>query len=81
MFKKNVLFGAFVSFIIILLLIAAVKAAFPGVLRDGFSDLSCYGVTCGEGQFCQEKVCRDVNPGYTNNYYNAGVESFKVRRA
>jgi hypothetical protein len=77
MAKNNVLFGAFVSFLVILVLIAVVKAVFPNVLVDGFSDMACYGVVCEEGQFCQNKVCRDINPPYTNNYYNEGVESFK----
>jgi len=73
MVKSNVLVGAFVSFLVILLLISLVKSVFPGVLIDGFSDLSCYGVACAEGQFCQDKVCRNINPAYTNNYYNEGV--------
>ena len=77
--SNNVLLSVFVSFVIILLLIAAVRAVFPGVLREGFLDESCRGVTCAEGQFCQDKVCRDINPPYTNNYYNEGVESFQCR--
>jgi hypothetical protein len=81
MVKSNVLVGAFVCFLVILLLISLVKAVFPGVLIDGFSDLSCYGVVCAEGQFCQDKVCRDINPAYTNNYYDEGVESFRNSRA
>ena len=80
MAKNNVLFGVFVSFLVILVLIAVVKAVFPNVLVDGFSDMACYGVVCAEGQFCQNKVCRDINPAYTNNYYNEGAESFKNKQ-
>ena len=80
MVKKNVLFGVFVSFLIILVVIGVVKAVFPNVLLDGFADMSCYGVVCAEGQFCQEKVCRDINPAYTNDYYNEGVEAFRSSR-
>ena len=36
---------------------------------DGFRDVNCYGVKCGEGQFCQDNVCRNINPPYTNNYF------------
>ena len=75
MVRKNVLLGVVVSFVIILLVIALVKMVVPSAL-DGFADMDCYGVKCAEGQFCQEKVCRDINPKYTNNYYNEGVESF-----
>ena len=75
--SNNVLLGVFVSFVIIMVLIALVRAVFHGVLRDGFADLSCYGVACNEGQFCQDKVCRDINPKYQNNYYDEGIDSFK----
>ena len=71
--SNNVLLGVFVSFVIIMVLIAVVRAVFPGVLRDGFADLSCQGVTCAEGQFCEEKLCKDINPKSTNDYYNQGV--------
>lgn len=76
MARKNVLVGAVVSFVLILILIAVMRMVFPRML-DGFADIDCYGVKCAEGQFCQEKVCRDINPKYTNNYYDAGVENFK----
>jgi hypothetical protein len=36
---------------------------------EGFRDLDCKGVTCQEGQFCQENVCRAISPPYTNNYF------------
>jgi hypothetical protein len=75
--NKSTLIGVFVSFLIILVLIAVVRSVFPGALVDGFANMSCYGVKCKEGEFCQESVCRPINPGYTNNYYNQGVESFK----
>ena len=29
----------------------------------------CKGVTCKEGEFCQENVCRPVMPAITNNYF------------
>ena len=61
-----------ISFVAVLLLIALVKYMLPGTI-DGFRDVSCYGVACAEGEFCQDNVCRKINPPYTNNYYNKGV--------
>ena len=61
-----------ISFVAILLLIALVKYMLPGAI-DGFRDVSCYGVSCAEGEFCQDNVCRKINPPYTNNYYNKGA--------
>ena len=29
----------------------------------------CKGVTCNEGEFCQENVCRSVMPPITNDYF------------
>ncbi|NBO71229.1 MAG: hypothetical protein EBU66_11335 [Bacteroidetes bacterium] len=29
----------------------------------------CKGVTCNEGEFCQENVCRPVMAPITNNYF------------
>jgi len=29
----------------------------------------CKGVTCNEGEFCQENVCRPVAAAITNNYF------------
>ena len=71
--SKNTLISVFVSFIVILFLIALVRAVFPGALVSGFDNMSCYGVKCKEGEFCQESVCRAINPPYTNDYYNKGV--------
>jgi len=78
--SNKTLVGVFVSFLVILVLIAVVRAVFPGVLVSGFDDMSCYGVKCKEGEFCQEGVCRAINPAYTNDYYNKGVESFAVKK-
>jgi hypothetical protein len=76
--KNNTILGVFVSFVAILVLIAVVRYVFPGALVDSFKDLSCYGVKCQEGEFCQNSVCRPVNPPYTNNY--GGVENFNNKK-
>jgi hypothetical protein len=30
----------------------------------------CRGVTCQEGEFCQENTCRPVMPPITNDYFS-----------
>jgi hypothetical protein len=73
--KKVSLGNVFVGFVVILVVIALVKYMAPSM--DGFRDVSCYGVKCDEGSFCQENVCRPINPPYSNNYYNKGEEAFQ----
>jgi hypothetical protein len=41
---------------------------------DGFRDVSCVGVACAEGEFCQSNKCIKINPAYTNNYFSEGFE-------
>jgi len=43
----------------------------------GFTDMSCYGVACQEGEFCQNGSCKKIYPTPTNNYYDEGVEGFQ----
>jgi len=60
--------GLLVVFVAVVTLLYFLKAMFPQYY-DGFRDVNCYGVKCGEGQFCQDNVCRNINPPYTNNYF------------
>ena len=76
MARKNTLLIALTSFVIVLLLIALVKYLFPRSVM-GFTDMSCYGVACQEGEFCQSGSCKKIYPNPTNNYYNEGVEGFQ----
>lgn len=79
-FGKNTLVGVVVSAVLILVLLAIVRAVFPGAILDGFMDAKCANVTCPEGQFCEEGVCRPNMPAYSNNYYDEGVESFEDKK-
>ncbi len=74
--KKVSLGTVFVSFLVILAVLYVVKYVFSSTL-DGFRDVGCYGVKCEEGSFCQDNVCRPINPPYTNNYYDKGEEAFQ----
>jgi hypothetical protein len=69
------LIGVLISFAILMVFITVMMALFPTVIKDGFQDLSCYGVACQEGEFCQAGKCIPINPKYTNNYYDAGASS------
>lgn len=77
---KNTLVGVVVCVVFIFVLLAVVRAVFPGVILDGFMDAKCAGVTCPEGHFCEEGVCRPNMPAYSNNYYDEGVESFEDKK-
>ena len=71
---KSTLVGVLVSLVVILVLIAVVRMVFPGVLRDGFRDVTCVGVRCAEGEFCQNNACKKINPPYTNNHFAEGFQ-------
>lgn len=66
--KPYGLVGVLVVFVGVVTLLYFLKAMFPQYY-DGFRDVNCYGVKCNEGQFCQDNVCRNINPPYTNNYF------------
>ena len=76
MARKNILLVALTSFVVILLLVALVRYLFPRSVM-GFTDMSCYGVACQEGEFCQSGSCKKIYPNPTNNYYDEGVEGFQ----
>jgi hypothetical protein len=76
MARKNTLLVALTSFVVVLLLIALVRFLFPRSVM-GFTDMSCYGVACQEGEFCQSGSCKKIYPNPTNNYYDEGVEGFQ----
>lgn len=50
--------GLFVAVALLPILKAAAPQYFPTM--SGFSDMGCQGVTCGEGEFCQDKKCMNV---------------------
>ena len=73
MARKNTLLVALTSFVVILLLIPLVRYLFPRSIM-GFADMSCYGVACQEGEFCQSGSCKKIYPQETNNYFNEGFQ-------
>ncbi len=62
-----------VALVIFLVLVVALlprlRAAFAPVFPEGFRDVDCKGVTCKEGEFCQENVCQPIYPAITNKYF------------
>lgn len=71
--KRYGLVGLVVVFVAVVTLLYFLKGMFPQ-FYDGFRDVNCYGVKCAEGQFCQENVCRNINPPVTNNYFSEGFQ-------
>ena len=54
-----------------------VRRTFARSFPEGFQAMTgvdsrkgdCKGVTCQEGEFCQENTCRAISPPYTNDYF------------
>ncbi len=55
----------FVAVAILPLLKAAAPQFFPSL--DGFRNVDCLGVTCPEGQFCQQNKCTRISTSYPQN--------------
>ena len=65
---------AFVGILLVLVVLQGWGCRFLGL--EGFQSeagrLDCKGVTCEEGQFCQDNVCKAISPPYTNQYFPSG---------
>ena len=59
---KKVTWYAMIGLLVAVALLPMLRASAPQYFPDiaGFADLSCQGVTCGEGQFCSNKKCVNV---------------------
>lgn len=65
-------YGILALLAILVLVIAVLpwlRTAYAPYFPEGFRDVDCKGVTCKEGEFCQENVCRRIMPAITNNYW------------
>jgi hypothetical protein len=61
---------ALVVFLVaVVALLPWLRSMFAPVFPEGFRDLDCKGVTCKEGEFCQENVCHPKYPAITNKYF------------
>jgi len=47
--------------VFILLLLGAISAYMSYKYTEEFRAIDCLGVTCGEGQFCQQNKCRNIS--------------------
>jgi len=67
--------GAFGLISLALFLIAVVaflpmlRNNFAPLFPEGFRDVDCKGVSCNEGEFCENNKCHSVMPAITNNYW------------
>jgi hypothetical protein len=66
-----------VGLVVVLVLVVAflpiIRDTFAPVFPEGFRNLDCKGVTCDEGEFCQNNVCKPVMPAITNQYVGYGL--------
>jgi hypothetical protein len=63
------LLGLVAVFVAVVAFLPYLRSAFAPLFPEGFRDLDCKGVTCKEGEFCQENVCHPVAPSITNDYF------------
>lgn len=60
----GILLGLVVAALVFLPYLRGVFApAFP----EGFRNLDCKGITCNEGEFCQDNVCHSVSAPVTSS--------------
>jgi hypothetical protein len=64
---RKVTWYAIVGLLVAVALLPILKAAAPEYFPSsvsGFRDLDCAGMTCAEGQFCQNNKCQNVATRY-----------------
>ena len=73
------LLGLFGVLLVAVAFLPMIRRTFARSFPEGFQSLGgsgvdsrkgdCKGVTCNEGEFCQENVCRPVMAPITNDYF------------
>jgi len=71
------LVGLFVVLLVAVAVLPWVRRTFARSFPEGFQATTgfdsrkgdCKGVTCNEGEFCQENVCHPVAAPITNDYF------------
>lgn len=63
------LVGLALFLVVVVAFLPWLRNRFAPMFPEGFRDTDCKGVTCQEGEFCQENTCRSVMPSITNNYW------------
>jgi hypothetical protein len=73
------LLGLFGVLLVVVAFLPMIRRTFARSFPEGFQTLGgsgvdsrrgdCKGVTCNEGEFCQENVCRSVMAPITNDYF------------
>lgn len=69
--------GLVVVLLLAVSLLPWLRRTFSRSFPEGFQAMTgvdsrkgdCKGVTCQEGEFCQENVCRAISPPITNDYF------------
>lgn len=69
--------GLFVVLFVAVAILPWVRRTFARSFPEGFQAMTgfdsrkgdCKGVTCNEGEFCQENVCHPVAAPITNDYF------------
>jgi hypothetical protein len=63
------LIGLFGVLVLAVAFLPMIRRTFARSFPEGFRTLDCQGVTCKEGEFCQENVCRPIEAPSTNDYF------------
>lgn len=63
---KAVTWYAIVGLLVAVALLPILKASAPQYFPEGFRNVDCKGISCGEGQFCQDNKCNNVATRYAN---------------
>jgi hypothetical protein len=77
--KGYLLYALVAVLVVALTFLPLIRRTFARSFPEGFQSLAgsgvdsrkgdCKGVTCNEGEFCQENVCRPVMAPITNDYF------------
>jgi hypothetical protein len=61
-----------IIFVLVVVALPWLRNNFGQYFPEGFQDRpDCQGMTCREGQFCQQNKCQDISPPSTIDYTGA----------
>lgn len=66
---KSATWYAIIALLVAVAILPLLKAAAPQFFPtlDGFRNVDCRGITCPEGQFCQNNQCTRISTSYPQN--------------
>ena len=54
--------------VVLIVILLVVMAGLSYYMYESYRNIDCLGISCKEGEFCQDNTCHNISPPITNNY-------------